>query len=93
MNIAIWLVQAFLASVFLFQGVIKLAPPPELPADFQWVYDLSPGLSAFIGGAELLAVAGLILPGLTKIQPRLTSLAALGLMLVMVSAVIFHIPR
>ena len=43
--------------------------------------------------AELLGVAGLILPGLTKIQPRLTPLAALGLMVVMVLAVIYHLQR
>jgi len=96
MNLALWIVQILLAVLFLGQGVIKFAPPPNLPDMLQWVYDLhnaSPGLSAFIGIAELLGVAGLILPGLTKIQPRLTPLAALGLMVVMVLAVIYHLQR
>lgn len=46
----------------------------------------------FIGVAEVLAAAGLILPGVTRILPWLTSLAA-GLMLVMGCATMFHLLR
>ena len=93
MNIALWIVQVLLAVVFVFHGVIKLAPPPDLPAQIQWIYDMAPGLRTFVGTVELLAAIGLILPGVTKIQPRLTPLAALGLMILMVGGVVFHIPR
>ena len=51
------------------------------------------GLRRFIGAAEILAGIGLILPALTGILPWLTPLAAVGLIIVMVGAVIFHIPR
>ena len=37
--------------------------------------------------------AGLILPGLTRILPFLTALAAAGLMIVMASAAFFHLLR
>ena len=47
----------------------------------------------FIGVAEILAAAGLILPSLTRILPALTALAAAGLMLVMASASLFHLFR
>jgi hypothetical protein len=47
----------------------------------------------FIGGAELLAAAGLILPGITRILPSLTALAAAGLMIVMSSATVLHVVR
>jgi hypothetical protein len=96
MNIGLWIVQGFLALLFVFQGIIKFAPPANLPDTLKWVYDLytsSPALSAFIGVAELAAVAGLILPGITKIQPRLTVWAAVGLMVVMVFASVFHLQR
>jgi hypothetical protein len=43
--------------------------------------------------AEVLAVAGLILPGLTRIRPSLTALAAACLMLVMVCATVMHASR
>jgi hypothetical protein len=50
-------------------------------------------LRLFIGVAELLAAAGLILPGLTRILPKLTALAAAGLMVVMISATVLHLSR
>ena len=96
MNIGLWIVQGLLALLFVFQGIIKFAPPPNLPETMQWLYNLyksSPTLSAFIGVAELLGAAGLILPGLTKIKPRLTIWAAIGLMITMVFAAVFHLQR
>ena len=42
----------------------------------------------FIGIAEFLGALGLILPGLTRIQPRLTLLAAAGLVIIMVGATV-----
>jgi len=36
---------------------------------------------------------GLILPGLTKTQTRLTPLAVAGLVLLMIGAAVFHIAR
>jgi hypothetical protein len=95
-NIGLWIVQVLLAALFLFQGIIKFAPPANLPEMLNWVYDLnksSPALSTFIGSVELLAVAGLILPGLFRIQPRITIWAAFGLMTVMVLAAGYHVQR
>jgi hypothetical protein len=43
--------------------------------------------------AEVFASAGLTLPGITRYQPWLVSLAAAGLMIVMISATIFHSVR
>jgi uncharacterized membrane protein YphA (DoxX/SURF4 family) len=57
------------------------------------MYDLSPALHTIIGVLEILGGAGLVLPALTRIQPRLTPLAAAGLALVMVGAAVWHITR
>jgi hypothetical protein len=46
----------------------------------------------FIGVCEVLGALGLILPGLTRIRPELTSLAARGLVLIMVGAAMFTPP-
>ena len=51
------------------------------------------GLQLFIGMAEVFAAAGLTLPGITRYQPWLVSRAAAGLMIVMISATIFHSMR
>ena len=58
-----------------------------------WMYELSPALHWFSGIAEILGGLGLILPGLTKIQTRLTPLAGLGLVLVMLGALTWHLQR
>jgi putative oxidoreductase len=50
-------------------------------------------LARFIGLAELAGAVGLILPAMTRIQPWLTPLAAVGLAIIMALAVPFHIVR
>ena len=47
----------------------------------------------FLGVAEVLAAVGLILPGLTRIQPWLVTWAAGGIMIVTVSATAYHLVR
>ena len=54
---------------------------------------IGPRFRIFIGVAEVLAAVGLTLPGITRTLPWLISLAAAGLMIVMVSATVFHIMR
>lgn len=93
MNIVLWVLQVLLGIFFIFNGIQHYIVPPNLPAMFQWMYDLPTWLNIFSGTAELLAGLGLILPGVTKIQTWLTPLAAVGLVIVMTGAVVFHIPR
>jgi uncharacterized membrane protein len=93
MNILLWVLQALLSFFFLFNGVNHFFVPPDLPPRMAWMYDLPLGLHLFSGTAEVLAGLGLILPGLARIQTRLTSLAALGLVLVMAGAATWHLPR
>src|SRR5207342_2930347 len=47
----------------------------------------------FLGVAEVLAAIGLTLPGLTRIKPWLIPCAAVGIMIVMISATVFHAVR
>jgi uncharacterized membrane protein YphA (DoxX/SURF4 family) len=58
-----------------------------------WMYELPTGLHYFSGTTEIIAGRGLILPSLTRIQTRLTPLAALGIVLVMAGAVVWHFAR
>ena len=54
---------------------------------------IPPAFRVFIGAAEVLAAVGLTLPGITRIQPWLIPCAAAGLMIVMISATVFHTTR
>ncbi len=93
MNLALWVVQVLLGVVFLGQGIFKFAAPDGLPATLAWAYDITGPGAVALGVAELAAAAGMILPGLTGTQTRLTPLAALGLVVVMAGTIVFHIGR
>ena len=85
MNRALWVVQGLLALLFLFAGGVKLATPlDEMVAQS----GLPGALILFIGVAEVLGALGLILPGLLRIRPALTPLAAAGLTLIMIGATV-----
>jgi uncharacterized membrane protein YphA (DoxX/SURF4 family) len=84
MTYALWIVQVLLAAVFLFAGGMKLV----LPLDkLTGPVDLPGWFIRFIGVCEVLGGLGLILPGLLRIRPGLTPLAALGLMMIMIGAI------
>ncbi|WP_432983991.1 DoxX family protein [Dactylosporangium sp. CA-233914] len=94
MNIALWIVAGLLAVASLAGGVTKLIRPKEkLPAGWGWVEDYSAGSIKAIGALEVLAAVGLILPAAFDIAPMLVPLAAVGLVLLMVGALITHIRR
>jgi DoxX-like family len=85
MNTALWIVQGVLAALFLFAGVAKLV----LPIEQLTAQAPMPGaFLRFIGVCETLGALGLILPGLLRIRPGLTPLAAVGLVIIMVGATI-----
>lgn len=91
MNILLWVLQILLAAAFAAHGALFLAPPPEMLAMMNEM--LPTWFRLFLGVAEVLAAIGLILPGITRIMPWLVSVAAAGIMIVMVSATILHATR
>lgn len=93
MNIVLWVLQIVFGLFFLFVGVMHFVLPPNLPAMMGWMYELPSSLHVVSGILEILGGLGLILPGLFRIQTRLTPLAALGLVFVMVGAAVWHITR
>jgi uncharacterized membrane protein YphA (DoxX/SURF4 family) len=93
LHIGLWITQGLLAVVFARAGLMKSATPiDDLARSMPWVAEV-PALARFLGVAELLAAIGLILPSATRIQPKLTVAAALGLVVVMVLATAYHALR
>jgi uncharacterized membrane protein YphA (DoxX/SURF4 family) len=82
-SVLLWTAQALLAALFLFAGGMKLTAPAEALAGFG---PLPVPFLRFIGVCETLGALGLILPGLTRIAPVLTPLAAAGLVIIMIGA-------
>jgi hypothetical protein len=91
MNIALWVVQVLLAAAFLAHGLLMLSPPAAIAE--QMNASLPRWFQLFLGVAEVLAAVGLTLPGLTRILPWLVTWAAVGIMIVMVSATAYHLMR
>lgn len=81
----LWTIQGLLALVFLMTGGMKVFSPDDILAAQSPLPVL---LARFIGLCELAGACGLILPGLLRIQPRLTPIAASCLTVLMVFATI-----
>jgi hypothetical protein len=83
MHKALWIIQALLALLFLWTGGIKLALTSE---EMTAVMSLPGWFLRFLGVAEILGGLGLVLPGMLRIRPELTPLAACGLVVIMIGA-------
>jgi hypothetical protein len=91
---AIWLAQLLLAAAFLLVGCTHAFSPIAVAiARAPWAASLPVPLVRFIGVVELAGALGVILPAATRIQPRLTPLAAAGLATIMLLAIPFHLMR
>ena len=93
MNILLWILQVLLAIVFLFAGGTKLVLSTEKMAAMSPPNAIMfPGwFLKFIGLCELLGALGLVLPGLFRKKQHLTALAAIGLTIIMIGAVVVTI--
>jgi uncharacterized membrane protein YphA (DoxX/SURF4 family) len=84
---ALWIVQGLLAVIFLLTGGSKFAMTVEA-MQAQMKVPLPGWFLHFIGVCEVLGAIGLILPGLLRIRPGLTPLAAAGLVIIMIGATV-----
>lgn len=89
MNTAFWIAQGLLAAMFLMAGFTKSTQSKEkLEKQFPWVKEFSLVTARLIGISEILAALGLILPRITGIAPILTPIAAVGLCVIMLLAIV-----
>src|ERR1700759_3069742 len=96
MNVALWGAQGLLAAFFLMAGLTKLTRPKEKllqRPEMGWVDSFSAGGVKLIATAEVLGAIGLILPWALGIAKILTPLAAVGLAIIMIGAIVVHVRR
>jgi uncharacterized membrane protein YphA (DoxX/SURF4 family) len=95
MNQALWIIAIVLAVAFAGSGLMKLVVPKDklVTAGQGWAQDYSQTNIRLIGLVELLGAVGLVVPAAVHIAPILVPLAAVGLALVMVGAVVVHARR
>jgi uncharacterized membrane protein YphA (DoxX/SURF4 family) len=86
-SLPLWIVQVLLAALFLFAGLMKLVMSEEaMAAAGPVIFPMA--FLRFIGACETLGALGLVLPGLARVRPGLTSLAAAGLVIIMIGATV-----
>ena len=91
MNMALWAVQVLLALVFGLSGGMKTFMTIEALSEMlAWINHVPGWVTRLAGISELLAMAGLLLPSITRVRPELTPLAASGLVIVMVLGGALH---
>ncbi len=93
MHRLLWILQIVFGVYFVAIGIMHFVLPDGLPEAMSWMYDLPETLHVIAGTAETLGGLGLILPGLTRVRPQLTWMAAFGLAIVMLGAMVWHIGR
>lgn len=91
---ALWGAQVLLFVSLVLSGAMKLTwPIARLAEVAPWTGDVSPLCVRAIACIELAGAAGILLPSLTRIRPGLTVLAAYGIGLLMLFAIVFHTVR
>jgi uncharacterized membrane protein YphA (DoxX/SURF4 family) len=95
MNLALWITAIVLAVAFAGSGLMKLVVPKDklVTTGQGWAQDYSPNNIRLIGFVEIVGAVGLVLPAAVHIAPILVPLAAVGLALVMVGAIVVHARR
>jgi hypothetical protein len=92
-NAACWAAQVILSVSFIWSAGMKLFYPADKLAEmWPWTGEHA-GLVKLTGVVDLLAGLGLVLPALLGIQPRLTTYAAYGTIVLMIAASAFHFAR
>ena len=93
LNVVLWIVQLLLAIFFVWAAWTKLfAPSEQLVHMLPWAAE-HPALVKVTGLVDLAGGLGIILPALTRITPILGVFAALGLVVLQMLAMIFHLSR
>jgi len=93
LNVALWVLQWGLGLSLVAAGSLKLALPWEQAVQmFPWAADV-PVLFTVTSILDVLGGLGVVLPSVLKILPRVTVVAAIGVVLLMASAVVFYLLR
>lgn len=93
MNTTLWIAQGILATMFAMAGAMKSTQPIDklMKSGLNWVERVPISTVRIIGLSELFGAIGLILPLALDILPILTPIAAVGLSVIMVLAVVHHL--
>ena len=87
----LWIAQVLVFAAFTLFGAMKIFMPVEAMASmWVWPGQVPPAFLRIMGVIDVAGGLGVLLPALTRVQPRLGVLASLGCVLLQVAAMVFH---
>jgi uncharacterized membrane protein YphA (DoxX/SURF4 family) len=93
-NAVLWLLQIVLGLAFLALGLLMVTRSRErLLRVAGWVEDFPEWVVTAIGVLELLGAVGVVLPGVLGVAGVLVPVAALGLVVLLIGAIVTHLLR
>ena len=93
MNTALWITAGLLALVALTGGITKAFVPLDKLSHHEgaaWTRGAPPAFVKTLGGLEILAAIGLILPAVTDVAPVMVPVTAVCWVALMVGAMVTH---
>src|SRR5438876_8792817 len=94
MGVVLWILQVLLGLFFLFHSFLLLRPSPErAQGGMKYILEMPAGLRLFAGVAEGLAGLAILVAPLIHPLSWLAPLAAAGLVVLMLGAIVFHLGR
>ena len=94
MNVVLWILQILLGLFFVFHTTLLLRASPErAQGRMRWMAEMPSGLRLFAAVAEGLAGLALIFAPLVRDIDYFAPIAAAGLVLLMLGAIVFHLRR
>lgn len=93
MHLTLWVAQILVALFLVTGAVLKFQPIEKIAAMMPWAGQVPAAVVRLLGVIDLLGALGLILPSLLRIKPLLAVWAAIGVVVLMVCATIFHVSR
>ena len=93
-NTWLWILQGFLAAIFLGTGIVKVTRSREeiIAAGLPWAEDYTEPTLRRLGWAELAGAVGLVVPQLLGLD-LVTAVVAALLGVLMVGALVVHLQR
>jgi len=93
LHYALWVLQWMLGVALVGAGTFKLLLPFDQAVEvFPWAADVS-GLFIVTSVLDILGGIGIVLPALVRVLPRTTVVAAVGVLFLMLSSVVFYLSR
>lgn len=94
LNVTLWIAQLLVGAPFVLFGAMKLIQPiAALTPMMPWTGQMPEGVVRVLGLIDIAGGLGLLLPGMTGIKPALTRAAAIGSIVLQISATVFHLSR